>query len=133
MSRSVLSLASGWAGFLRLAAVSGVLVLGAMWFAAQPAQAQAGPTATVYMMRHALAPGCGDPSNIAIGDCATQRNLNDQGRAQAVKAGEWLLAQGVSNPKLLASPWCRTQETAELLGIGAVRTSTDLSSFFQQG
>jgi broad specificity phosphatase PhoE len=112
-----------------------VLVLGASWFAAQPAQAQAQveTTATVYMMRHALAPGFGDPSNIRLGDCATQRNLNDQGRAQAVKAGEWLRAYGLDAPMLLASPWCRTLETAELLGLGDVRATAALSSFFQQG
>ncbi|ESS13814.1 acid phosphatase [Betaproteobacteria bacterium MOLA814] len=135
MSRNVWVLAGVWASLLRLAVGGGVLVLGASWFAAQPAQAQAQVeiTATVYMMRHALAPGFGDPSNIRLGDCATQRNLNDQGRAQAVKAGEWLRAQGLDAPMLLASPWCRTLETAELLGLGDVRATAALSSFFQQG
>jgi len=135
MSRNVWVLAGVWASLLRLAVGGGVLVLGASWFAAQPAQAQAQveTTATVYMMRHALAPGFGDPSNIRLVDCATQRNLNDQGRAQAVKAGEWLRAHGLDAPMLLASPWCRTLETAELLGLGDVRATAALSSFFQQG
>ena len=135
MSRNVWVLAGVWTSLLRLAVGGGVLVLGASWFAAQPAQAQkqVEATATVYMMRHALAPGFGDPSNITLGNCSTQRNLNDQGRVQAVKAGEWLRAQGLGAPKLLASPWCRTLETAELLGLGDVRATAALSSFFQQG
>lgn len=41
----------------------------------------------VLMIRHAYAPGTGDPENFRIGKCATQRNLNDQGRAQAQEIG----------------------------------------------
>ena len=43
----------------------------------------------VLMIRHALAPGTGDPDNFRIGNCATQRNLNSQGRIQARHIGQW--------------------------------------------
>ena len=40
-------------------------------------------TGTVIMIRHALAPGFGDPSNFRVDDCSTQRNLDDRGRQQS--------------------------------------------------
>lgn len=100
------------------------------------AQTPAAQEATqVYIMRHALAPGFGDPDNIKLGDCSTQRNLSDDGRAQATAAGDWLRSQGLSadNALVLSSPWCRTLETAKLLQLGTVQSTTALSSFFQQG
>ena len=44
----------------------------------------------VLLMRHALAPGLGDPARYTLDDCKTQRNLNDEGRQQAQAAGQWL-------------------------------------------
>ena len=41
------------------------------------------PKGYVFLMRHALAPGVGDPENFRVDDCSTQRNLNDQGRQDA--------------------------------------------------
>ena len=100
---------------------------------AQTQSEQAGTE--VYIMRHALAPGFGDPDNIKLGDCSTQRNLSEAGREQAKAAGGWLRSQGLSadNALVLSSPWCRTLETAALLGLGDVHSTTALSSFFQQG
>jgi broad specificity phosphatase PhoE len=68
----------------------------------------------VLLMRHALAPGGGDPPGLVLGDCRTQRNLSDEGRAQARAIGERLRALPVPVTALWASPWCRTQETARL-------------------
>lgn len=86
----------------------------------------------VLFMRHALAPGFGDPDDFKIGDCSTQRNLNDEGRAQAREIGYRLRAMGYQFDQVLSSQWCRCVETAALLGMGEVREFAGLNSFFQQ-
>ena len=71
----------------------------------------------VYMlMRHAYAPGTGDPDNFDLQDCFTQRNLDDRGRYQATAAGKELRAAGIDFDKVYTSQWCRCKETARLLG-----------------
>lgn len=85
----------------------------------------------VVMLRHALAPGGGDPANFDINDCSTQRNLSEQGRLQARKLGERFLASGFQPARVLTSPWCRCRETAELMAIGKVTDEPGLASFFQ--
>ena len=72
----------------------------------------------VLLMRHALAPGVGDPAGYKLQDCKTQRNLDTTGRAQAQKTGQWLKAQGVGNALVFTSAWCRCKETAENLAFG---------------
>ena len=84
----------------------------------------------VMMVRHAYAPGNGDPANFRIGDCSTQRNLNDEGRAQAERLGAYVRAQGIDHARVFTSQWCRCQETAELLKIGEVEEFTGLNSFY---
>lgn len=69
----------------------------------------------ILMIRHAYAPGTGDPANFKIGDCATQRNLDDRGRSQARAIGDWLRSKGIKDAKVYSSQWCRCQETAALL------------------
>lgn len=90
--------------------------------------AQSGDHPAIYIMRHALAPGYGDPAQFDVQRCETQRNLNDEGRAQSRAIGQWLRAQGIQQPQVWASPWCRTKETAELLGLGPVQTTPALAS-----
>ena len=85
----------------------------------------------VAMMRHALAPGTGDPDNFSLGDCSTQRNLNDVGRRQAAAIGERFRSNGIENPRIYSSQWCRCRETAELLGLGGVTPLPALNSFFR--
>ncbi len=69
----------------------------------------------VLYIRHSLTtPGVGDPSGFKLADCATQRNLSDEGRAQARRMGEALRARKVPIGEVLSSPWCRCVETAEL-------------------
>lgn len=82
----------------------------------------------VAMMRHAEAPGTGDPPEFRIGDCSTQRNLDDTGRSQARRAGEAFRRNGVQAARVISSEWCRCQETAALLGIGKVETLPALNS-----
>jgi phosphohistidine phosphatase SixA len=85
---------------------------------------------THAIMRHAIAPGTGDPANFTLGDCATQRNLNDSGRAQARAIGAAVRAAGIEVDRVLTSQWCRSAETARLLGLGAVSEEPALNSFF---
>ena len=86
----------------------------------------------VLMIRHALAPGIGDPDDFKLDDCSTQRNLNEQGRAQAKAIGEWLRVRGVQNVKLYSSQWCRCLETARLMDLGSVTPLPALNSFFER-
>ncbi len=86
----------------------------------------------VLMLRHALAPGTGDPSGFRLGDCRTQRNLNDRGRDQARGIGAWLHARGVSRARVFSSQWCRCLETAALLDLGPVTPLPALNSFFER-
>lgn len=85
----------------------------------------------VLLMRHAIAPGTGDPANFRVDDCATQRNLDETGRQQARRFGERLRKAGFTAPLVYASRWCRSSETASLLGFGAPLHAPDaLDSFF---
>lgn len=85
----------------------------------------------VIFMRHALAPGYGDPDNFDITDCSTQRNLDATGRQQAQELGQLFRASGLTLDAILSSLWCRCQDTAIEMNIGAYRTHDGLNSFFQ--
>lgn len=84
----------------------------------------------ILLMRHADAPGYGDPKNYLISQCATQRNLGEFGRKQAKVIGDWLSSQGVDQAKIYSSAWCRCVDTATLLNKGAVKKEASLGSFF---
>ncbi|SHH94978.1 histidine phosphatase family protein [Marivita hallyeonensis] len=83
------------------------------------------------IMRHALAPGTGDPADFDISDCSTQRNLDDRGRAQAERIGMAFRERGHSFDIVLTSQWCRCRDTAELLDLGPVQDAPAFNSFFQ--
>lgn len=83
--------------------ITRLATLGALGAAVSPARAA--PLA--LLMRHATAPGTGDPPGFVIGDCATQRNLSAEGRAEAVRAGVYLRRAGIRVDRLLSSRWCR--------------------------
>ena len=85
----------------------------------------------VLMIRHALAPGIGDPEEFDINDCSTQRNLDNAGREQAQAIGQWLRGHGIKNVKLFSSQWCRCMDTARLMGMGEVTPLPALNSFFE--
>jgi phosphohistidine phosphatase SixA len=87
----------------------------------------------VALMRHATAPGVGDPEDFRIGDCGTQRNLSAGGRAQAKAIGDAFRARTIREAPIFASGWCRCEETARLLGLGPVEIWPELNSFFRQG
>ena len=90
------------------------------------------PKGYVLLMRHALAPGVGDPPNLKVGDCSTQRNLNEEGRTQAREMGQWLQRREIKILRVESSRWCRANETAKLLNIGTVRPNKNLDSLFQE-
>ena len=68
----------------------------------------------VLLMRHAYAPGVGDPPGYTLERCETQRVLNEDGRSQSQRIGRWLRTQGLERARVYASPWCRCTQTAEL-------------------
>jgi len=84
------------------------------------------------LIRHALAPGTGDPPDFNIRDCATQRNLSERGRNQARNIGRLLHAKGIHRAQVYSSQWCRCLETATLLDLGPVQELEILNSFFQR-
>jgi phosphohistidine phosphatase SixA len=90
------------------------------------------PKGYVLLMRHALAPGVGDPPNLKVGDCSTQRNLNEEGRTQAREMGQWLQRREIKILRVETSRWCRAKETAKLLNLGKVRPNKYLDSLFQE-
>ena len=103
---------------------------------AQPAIAGLGDDLTdgrhALLMRHADAPGVGDPPGYRLDQCSTQRNLGEVGRRQSVLIGRWLTEQGVSSPKIFSSAWCRCTDTARLLAMGTVTVEPSLNSFFDE-
>jgi phosphohistidine phosphatase SixA len=84
----------------------------------------------IVIFRHANAPGVGDPAGFVIGDCATQRNLDEKGRAQARAIGEAFRARGIEVGAVLTSQWCRARDTAELAFPGRVKDEPAFNSFF---
>lgn len=100
--------------------------------AAEPDLADLAKPGRILMLRHALAPGHGDPPGFRIGDCASQRNLDAAGRAQARALGGRMRAAGLRDARVYASQWCRCLDTARLLALGEVEELPALNSFFQQ-
>ena len=86
---------------------------------------------TVIFLRHALAPGTGDPSNFDIDDCQNQRNLDETGRQQARAIGKRIASANLNLAGIYSSEWCRCLETAILLDLGAVSPFNGLNSFYQ--
>ena len=83
----------------------------------------------VALMRHTDAPGgTGDPPGFTLGNCATQRNLNAKGRADAVEIGTRIKSEGISFEKILSSPWCRCVDTAKLMDLGPIETEPTLGN-----
>ncbi|MCZ0927564.1 histidine phosphatase family protein [Halomonas janggokensis] len=85
----------------------------------------------VMLMRHALAPGIGDPPGFERGRCETQRNLSGEGRAQARAIGEAFRERDIPIGAVYASRWCRALDTAELMELGDVEPAPWLDSFFR--
>ena len=85
----------------------------------------------LIFIRHAYAPGGGDPVNFNINDCNTQRNLNDDGRLQSKKIGDFFKKNKISIEKVYSSEWCRCKETASIAFKG-FETKSFLNSFYSE-
>ena len=83
----------------------------------------------LIFIRHAYAPGNGDPDNFNLDDCSTQRNLNYQGRKQAKYIGEFFRKNKIKIDKVLSSEWCRCKETAKI-AFKDFSTNNFLNSFY---
>lgn len=84
------------------------------------------------LVRHALAPGTGDPTDFMLGVRRTQRNLSVEGRNQAKQMGELFQSNSISEAQVFSSQWFRCMDTAELLDLGSVQPLTALNSFFRE-
>jgi phosphohistidine phosphatase SixA len=125
---------------LRLLALGGAItaLTGAARGPVAPARAQAADPVWealaagghVALIRHAEAPGVGDPADFVLEDCSTQRNLSGAGREQAVRIGETFRAHGVAVDQVLTSGWCRCIDTASL-AFGTAEIWPPLHSFFR--
>ena len=83
----------------------------------------------IIFIRHAYAPGSGDPDNFNLNDCSTQRNLSEEGRKQAQRIGEFFINNNVKIEKVFSSEWCRCKETAEI-AFKDYYTKNFLNSFY---
>ena len=119
------------ARLLPAAALLAALVSASPPAAADTRFARLSEPGTVAVMRHASAPGFGDPASFALDDCATQRNLDARGRAQARETGAAIRAAGATVDRVLTSQWCRCRDTARLLDLGPVEDLPALNSFFR--
>lgn len=113
----------------RFTSVLGLCLLSAM-ATASDADWSALKDGHIVVFRHANAPGGGDPPGLKLGDCSTQRNLDDAGRAQARRIGEQFRRRGVKVGAVLTSQWCRARDTAELAFPGMARDDPSFNSFF---
>lgn len=86
----------------------------------------------VLMMRHALAPGTGDPAGFDVHDCRSQRNLNETGREQARSWQPFLAARGITEARVFSSQWCRCLDTGRQMNLGEVTAWPALNSFFRR-
>ena len=85
----------------------------------------------IVFIRHSLAPGNGDPDNIDLTKCDTQRNLNQEGIEQSKKIGKLFKENNIQIDKVLSSEWCRCKDTARF-AFNNYETFKGLNSFYQE-
>ena len=90
---------------------------------------QLGDGGKLIFIRHAYAPGNGDPAGFNLNDCSTQRNLSEDGRKQAQRIGEFFNKNKIEIGKVLSSEWCRCRETAKI-AFKNYSTNSFLNSFY---
>ena len=84
----------------------------------------------IVFIRHAIAPGNGDPDEFDINDCSSQRNLSEKGRNQSKKIGDFFRINKIKIDTVLSSEWCRCKDTAKL-AFGNFKTFSALNSFYE--
>ena len=85
----------------------------------------------LIFIRHAYAPGSGDPDNFDLSNCASQRNLNQEGIKQAKTINQFFLKNHINRNLVLSSEWCRCMQTAKY-AFKNYKTKSFLNSFFSQ-
>ena len=85
----------------------------------------------LIFIRHAYAPGSGDPDNFNLNDCSTQRNLSKEGKRQAEYIGEFFRIKKIKIDKVLSSEWCRCKDTAKI-AFKNFETFNALNSFYDE-
>ncbi len=85
----------------------------------------------LIFIRHAIAPGNGDPNNFDINDCSTQRNLDKNGVEQSKKIGLFFKNNKIKIDKVLSSEWCRCKDTAKY-AFQNLETFDALNSFYDE-
>ena len=85
----------------------------------------------IIFIRHSLAPGSGDPENINLNDCKTQRNLNSEGIKQSKKIGNFFKKNNIKVEHVFSSEWCRCKDTA-YHAFENFKTFDALNSFYSE-
>ena len=85
----------------------------------------------LIFIRHAYAPGSGDPINFNLNDCSSQRNLDKNGKEQAKKIGDFFNEKKIPIQKVISSQWCRCKETA-LIAFSNYQIKSFLNSFYSK-
>ena len=85
----------------------------------------------LIFIRHAVAPGGGDPVDFDILRCETQRNLSKEGIAQSKNMGKFFSENNIKIDKVLSSEWCRCKQTAQY-AFNKYETKSFLNSFFSE-
>ena len=85
----------------------------------------------LVFIRHAIAPGNGDPNNFDINDCSTQRNLDEKGIEESEKIGLFFKNNKIKIDKVLSSQWCRCKDTAKY-AFKNFETFNALNSFYDE-
>ena len=85
----------------------------------------------LIFIRHAYAPGSGDPNNFNLNDCSTQRNLSNLGRDESKKIRRFFKENKIPIDLVISSEWCRCKETA-LIAFNQFETKTFLNSFYSE-
>jgi phosphohistidine phosphatase SixA len=86
----------------------------------------------LIFIRHAYAPGNGDPKNFNIDECSTQRNLNQKGKKQAKIIGLFFEKNNIPIDKVISSQWCRCKETASIAFGEKYQVISFLNSFYDE-
>ena len=85
----------------------------------------------LIFIRHALAPGNGDPENFELQNCSTQRNLNEIGIQQSKKIGLIFKKNEIQIDNIYSSEWCRCKDTAKY-AFDDFETFDALNSFYDK-
>ena len=85
----------------------------------------------LIFIRHAYAPGNGDPTNFDLKDCSTQRNLNQRGIEQSKIIGSFFKENNIKIDEIFSSEWCRCKDTAKN-AFKSYETFDALNSFYDE-